>query len=89
MPAQYLLHELRSRLAAAPLRWDLVLQFPEPGDTLDDATRRWPDDRRTLVAGVELSNDPLLGFRSQVYAESHHRRTHEAREGAAPDDMGQ
>ena len=116
LPPQYLLHELRSRLAASPLRWDLVLQFPEPGDPLDDATRRWPDDRRTLVAGtltvdrveedqraheslvfdptgvvpgVELSGDPLLCFRSQVYAESRHRRTHETRQRAAPDDMGQ
>jgi len=116
LPQQYLLQELRSRLTAGAQQWDLVLHFPEPGDPLDDATRRWPDERRTVLAGtltvdrvdddqrareplvfdptgvvpgIELSGDPLLGFRAEVYGESHHRRTHEAREREAPPDMGQ
>ena len=115
-PAQYLLAELRARLARGPLAWDLRLQFPAAGDPLDDATRAWPEDRRTLVAGtltvdavapdqqaletlvfdptgvvpgLELSADPLLRFRADVYSESYRRRAHETRDGAAPADMGQ
>jgi catalase len=113
---QFLLAELRARLLAAPLSWRLQLQFPAAGDVLDDATRAWPDNRRTLdagtltvsavapdqyaleplvfdptgvVPGLELSADPLLRFRADVYSESYNRRTHERRAGAAPVDMGQ
>jgi catalase len=113
---QFLLAELRARLAAAPLSWRLQLQFPAAGDVLDDATRAWPDNRRTLdagmltvsavapdqraleplvfdptgvVPGLELSADPLLRFRADVYSESYNRRTHEPRAGAGPADMGQ
>jgi catalase len=113
---QFLLVELRARLATAPLSWQLQLQFPAAGDALDDATRAWPDNRRTLdagtltvtavapdqraleslvfdptgvVPGLELSADPLLRFRADVYSESYNRRTHEKRDGATPADMGQ
>jgi catalase len=116
LPAQYLLNELRTRLAAAPVQWSLVFQFPLPADPLDDATRGWPETRRTVVAGtltidrveadqraletlvfdpagivpgLELSSDPLLRFRADVYSESYRRRTQEARAGAPPPDMGQ
>lgn len=116
LPAQYLLNELRSRLAKGPAQWNLVFQFPAPGDPLDDATRRWPESRRTVVAGtlkvdrieddqgaletlvfdptgvvpgIELSSDPLLRFRADVYRESHRRRTKETRTRAAPSDMSQ
>jgi catalase len=115
-PAQYLLNELRQRLATGAVQWNLVFQFPTVGDPLDDATRAWPETRQTVVAGtltidrveadqpaleplvfdptgvvpgLELSSDPLLRFRSDVYGESHRRRTHEARAGAVPPDMGQ
>lgn len=114
--AQYLLAELRARLATGPLSWRLQLQLPAPGDPLDDATRAWPDNRRTLdagtltvtavapdqraletlvfdptgvVPGLELSADPLLRFRADVYSESYSRRAHEKRDGAAPADLGQ
>ena len=115
-PAQYLLNELRERLAAAPVQWSLVFQFPTPADPLDDASRGWPETRQTVAAGtltidsveadqravetlvfdptsvvpgLELSSDPLLRFRADAYSESYRRRTHEARAGAAPPDMGQ
>lgn len=113
---QFLLAELRARLSATPLSWRLQLQFPAAGDVLDDATRAWPDNRRTLdagtlevtavaadqraleslvfdptgvVPGLELSADPLLRFRADVYSASYDRRTHETRVGVAPADMGQ
>jgi catalase len=116
LPPQYLLNELRSRLGTGPVSWDLVLQFPHAGDPLDDATRRWPEGRPTIVAGtltverveddqrpleslvfdptgvvagIELSDDPLLSFRAEVYGESYRRRTRETRALPAPSDMGQ
>jgi catalase len=116
LPAQYLLTELRSRLSGMPIKWHLVFRFPTSADPLDDATRRWPDDRRTIVAGtltvdrieedqraletlvfdptgvvpgIELSSDPLLRFRADVYAASHRLRTRETRTSAAPADLGQ
>jgi catalase len=115
-PAQYLLDEMRGRLTAGPVQWNLVFQLPTPDDPLDDATRGWPETRPTVVAGtltidrveanqaaletlvfdptavvpgLELSSDPLLRFRADVYGESHRRRTHETRAEPAPHDMDQ
>ena len=111
-PKHYLLDELRTRLAGGPVRWSLVLQLPAETDRLDDATRIWPNDRRSVVAGtltvdhieddqrahetlvfdptgvvpgIELSADPLLRFRAEVYSESFRRRTSEPRDRAPPD----
>jgi catalase len=52
LPPQYLLAELRDRLARGPAQWDLRFQLAEPGDPLDDASRAWPADRRTQHAGT-------------------------------------
>jgi catalase len=52
LPPQYLLAELRDRLAGGPALWDLRFQLAEPGDTLDDASRAWPADRPTRHAGT-------------------------------------
>lgn len=46
-------------------------------------------DPTGVVPGLELSDDPLLRFRADVYSESYRRRAHETRVGAAPADMGQ
>jgi catalase len=40
-------------------------------------------DPTNVVPGIELSDDPILHFRSQVYGESYNRRTTERR--PAPD----
>ena len=50
-PRLYLLDEIRTRLATGPVEWDLVFQFPEASDPLDDASRAWPAGRRTCRAG--------------------------------------
>jgi catalase len=52
LPRLYLLEELRRRLAAGPVAWDLRFALPEPGDPLDDASRAWPEERRTILAGT-------------------------------------
>jgi catalase len=52
LPPQYLLAELRDRLAVGPAQWDLRFQLAEPGDPLDDPSRAWPVDRPTRHAGT-------------------------------------
>jgi catalase len=52
LPGLYLLHEMRKRLSQGSVQWDLMVQFPESVDALDDASRAWPAERRTLSAGT-------------------------------------
>jgi catalase len=47
----YLHDELRDRLSAGPIEFDLRLQIPTADDPLDDATALWPDDREFVDAG--------------------------------------
>ena len=49
--ADYLAADLADRLAQGPLRWQLQLTLANPGDPTNDATKTWPDDRRTIDAG--------------------------------------
>ena len=49
---QFLLPELEARLADGPVRFRLELQLAGPGDRTDDPSKRWPDDREVVVAGV-------------------------------------
>jgi catalase len=51
LPPQYLISELKLRLEQTPVAWDLVLQMAEPGDTTDDMTKHWPQNRPQLTAG--------------------------------------
>jgi len=71
----FLAADLERRLAAGPLRWDMVMQFAAPGDPIEDPSRAWPDDRPETVAGtltlvraepqvagpcLDLNFDPLI-----------------------------
>lgn len=49
---EVLLDEFDARLKKSPVRFDLVLEFAEPGDSLDDVTQLWPDGRRRERVGV-------------------------------------
>jgi catalase len=51
LPPQYLVGEMKQRVAREPAIWDLVLQMAEPGDPTDDMTKHWPDSRTTVTAG--------------------------------------
>ncbi|MDX6719262.1 MAG: catalase [Solirubrobacteraceae bacterium] len=51
LPPQYLLSEIKLRVAREPVAWDLVLQMAGPGDPVDDMTKHWPQERRRLPAG--------------------------------------
>jgi catalase len=48
----YLFDDLIRALSLRPLRWRLVLTIGEPGDPTNDATKPWPQSRRTIDAGT-------------------------------------
>ncbi|APX85958.1 catalase [Methylorubrum extorquens] len=48
----YLSEEISSRLAKEPARFRVLAQLAEPGDPTNDATKPWPDDRKTLDLGT-------------------------------------
>jgi catalase len=108
LPPQYLISEMKRRIAVAPAVWNLVFQLADPGDPVDDMTKVWPHDRQevrvgqlvidrvhedqqqvdesmfdpiNVPPGIEISEDPILRFRSNVYRESKARR---AAEGPPP-----
>jgi catalase len=50
--ANYLFDELAERLARGPVRFEIQVQVAEEGDTVDDATVRWPESRRLVPFGT-------------------------------------
>jgi catalase len=50
----FLFDEIGERVAKDPVRFRIVVQLAENGDTVDDATVRWPEERR-LAAFGEIS----------------------------------
>jgi catalase len=52
----YLYEELAERVAKEPVRFRIVVQVADAGDTVDDATIHWPESRKVVELGtVELS----------------------------------
>jgi catalase len=47
----FLFDEIKERVAREPVRFQVVVQLAADGDTVDDATIRWPEDRPRLVLG--------------------------------------
>jgi catalase len=47
----FLFDEIKERVAKEPMRFRVVVQLAEDGDTIDDATIRWPEDRRQIAFG--------------------------------------
>jgi catalase len=50
--ATYLFDELGDRLASGPVKFRVFGQLANDGDTVDDATIHWPEDRETLELGT-------------------------------------
>ncbi|MCJ2035134.1 catalase family peroxidase [Methylobacterium sp. J-068] len=48
----YLMAEIGPRIAKEPARFTVQAQLAAPGDPTNDATKPWPDDRRTVDLGV-------------------------------------
>jgi catalase len=47
----FLFDELKDRIAKGPVKYRIVVQLAKDGDTTDDATVRWPEDRPQLTLG--------------------------------------
>jgi catalase len=53
----YHYEELAGRVAIGPIRFRVVVQVAEPGDTTDDATVHWPESRKLVDFGtIELTS---------------------------------
>jgi catalase len=48
----YLFDDLIRAVAQRPLSWRLVITIGEPGDPTNDATKPWPQSRRSVDAGI-------------------------------------
>jgi catalase len=48
---QYLIQEVRQRVADGPVGWHLVFQLAEPDDNVGDATKQWSQGRRQVIVG--------------------------------------
>jgi catalase len=47
----FLFDEIKERIAAGPVKFRIVVQLAADGDTVDDATVRWPEDRPQVRFG--------------------------------------
>jgi len=59
----YLMDEIRSRVAKGPIKYQMYAQLAEPGDVITDPSVAWPDSRKKVLLGtVEIkrlaSNTP-------------------------------
>jgi catalase len=57
--AHFLFEEIKQRVAGSPVKFNIVVQLAEDGDTVDDATVRWPDSRPQVRFG-EISLTALV-----------------------------
>ncbi|WP_246413091.1 catalase family peroxidase [Methylobacterium brachythecii] len=48
----FLMDEIRARLAKGPVSYRVEAQLPEAGDPINDATKPWPDDRKSVNMGT-------------------------------------
>ncbi len=67
----YLREELAERLRGGPAGFELLLQIPADGDSIDDPTAVWPDDRELIAAGrleiTEIVDDPESDGHIEVF----------------------
>lgn len=52
IPENYHYDELAERVGKEPIRFRILVQLAEAGDTVDDATVHWPQDRETIEFGT-------------------------------------
>jgi catalase len=51
-PPQFLVEEMRERVARGPVRWELTFELAQDGDPTDDQLRAWPASRPRIHAGT-------------------------------------
>lgn len=62
--ADFLSEDLQARLAAAPLRWDMVVTLAQAGDPILDPSQPWPEQREHVIVGsvvVDASSPQTTG----------------------------
>jgi len=57
--AEFLFDELEERVAKGPIKFRIVVQLANDGDTVDDATIHWPEDRTLLDFGTITLTEPV------------------------------
>jgi catalase len=71
MPDNFLPDELRTRIAAAPAVFNMVVQVAEAGDSLTNPTVEWPAQRRSVTVGrltvTGVSPDDGGACRAQIF----------------------
>jgi catalase len=65
--ANYLFDEIEARISREPVKFKVVAQLAEAGDTVDDVTVQWPEERRLLELGQ-------LSFTAPVLDEAHEQK---------------
>ncbi len=65
--ANYLFDEIEARIAKEPVKFKVVVQLAETGDTVDDVTVAWPEGRTLLELGQ-------LSFTAPVLDEAHEQK---------------
>jgi catalase len=55
----YLMNDLPRRLGRGPVKFRLFAQVAEAGDSLDDATSVWPDERSRVLLGTISLKQPV------------------------------
>ena len=56
-PANYLIDEIKERVAKGPVKMHMVVQLAEPGDVVDNSTIHWPANRPQQEFGtIELTS---------------------------------
>jgi catalase len=63
----YLFDEIEQRVAKEPVKFRVVAQLAEDGDTVNDVTVQWPDSRKLLELGT-------LSFTAPVLDEAHEQK---------------
>jgi catalase len=58
-PPNFLMDEIVARLSKEPVVFRVLAQLAEPGDPTNDATKPWPDDRRTIALGTLTLTKPV------------------------------
>jgi catalase len=57
--ANFLFDELAERIAQGPVAFRILAQLANDGDTVDDATIHWPEDRTVLDLGTITLTEPV------------------------------
>jgi catalase len=71
----FLVQDLKTRLATRPIQFRLVVQLPNPGDPTSDPSLVWPDDRKTIDVGT-ISITSVVGDSAGVEKEMIYDPTH-------------